>query len=94
MQTLTGVITVVQETRFRLVTDQGQGKLFLLSHDAPLDPQDLPDLQRRRTRVTVHFIDADGLVAGIAHDFTRPHHLPRPAGSTAHRASRASGEIR
>jgi hypothetical protein len=83
MQSVTGVITLVQETRFRLVTDQGQGKLFLLSHDAPLEPQDLPDLQRDETRVTVHFTDADDLIAGIAHDFTRPNHPPRPAGATA-----------
>jgi hypothetical protein len=76
MRRVTGVITTVQETRFRLVTDGGRGKLFLLSAGAPLEAQDLEDLQRAQTRVTVHFTDAREMIAGVAHDLTRPGGAP------------------
>src|SRR5581483_5375475 len=36
--TTTGRIVVVQEGRFRLITDRGQARLFLLAADAPLEP--------------------------------------------------------
>ena len=67
MRTLTGTIQLVQESRFRLVTETGQSKLFVLSHAAALAPEDLPPLQRAQARVTVSFTPARGLYADIAH---------------------------
>jgi len=70
MRTVSGIITAVQEGRFRLASREGQNKLFILSHKAPLAPQDLPPLQRDETEVTIHFEVASDLIAGIAHDIT------------------------
>jgi hypothetical protein len=66
MAVATGVILVVQETRFRLLADDGSGHIFLLAHDAPLEPQDLPRLTHRRVRVA--YDRSPTLIAGIARD--------------------------
>ena len=66
MRRALGIILVVQETRFRLLTDDGRGLVFLLAHDAPLEPQHLPGLTYRR--VCVDYDDSPGLIAGIARD--------------------------
>jgi hypothetical protein len=42
MRSAEGVITLVQEGRFALVTDGGCVMHFVLAHDASLEPQDLP----------------------------------------------------
>ena len=72
MQTMTGIITVVQEGRFRLVADDGKSTLFVLSHKAALEPQDLTGLQNAQKRVTVHYRQDSGRIAGLAHDITYP----------------------
>ena len=64
----TGVITLVQENRFKLADDEGRSELFVLAHDAPLEAQDLQFLQRSQPHVTVVYTDADDLIAGVAHD--------------------------
>jgi hypothetical protein len=56
---------MVQESRFRLLTEAGRGMQFILAHDAPLEPQDLPALANRRVRVD--YEAAPGLRAHIAH---------------------------
>jgi hypothetical protein len=61
-----GTILVVQETRFRLLTDDGRGLVFLLAPDAPLEPQHLASLTFRR--VCVDYDDSPKLIAGIARD--------------------------
>ena len=68
---VTGVIDVVQEGRFRLALPDGRSMLFVLSHDAALDPQDLPGLAGDGLLVTVHFAQGPHLDARIAHDLTR-----------------------
>lgn len=50
------------------MTDEGTAKLFVIAPDAPLEPQDLSDLERDQTRVTVRFTETKALLAGIAHD--------------------------
>ena len=45
MPTTEGTILVVQEGRFRLLTDDGRGLVFLLASDAAPEPQDLPPLR-------------------------------------------------
>jgi hypothetical protein len=78
MQQIEGIVTVVQEGRFRLVTPDGRSKLFLLAPDADLEPQDLPALQRAQTPVVVHFTDADHILAGDAHRLTDAQAMGEP----------------
>jgi hypothetical protein len=66
MRNATGSVLVVQEGRFRLLTDDGRGMVFVLAHDAPIEPQDLPPLTHRRVRVD--YDDGPNLVAGVARD--------------------------
>ncbi len=66
MPTVEGTVLVVQESRVRVLTDDGRGLLFLLAHDAPLDPQDLPPLTHRRVRVD--YDESATLIAGVARD--------------------------
>ena len=67
MQSVEGVITLVQEGRFGVVTDGGRVMNFLLAHDASLEPQDLPLLKRDRRRVRVDYTEPSRLVAHVAH---------------------------
>jgi len=66
MRQVTGTITVVQEGRFMLLSENGRGLLFLLHHAAPIEPQDLPALLRRRVRVS--YQASPRLIAGVAHN--------------------------
>ena len=74
MPTATGTILLVQESRFRLLAEDGRGMSFLLAHDAALEPQDLPALAHRRVRVD--YRRAPGLMAAIAHDLHLLERLP------------------
>ena len=67
MQSVEGVITLVQEGRFAVVTDGGRVMNFLLAHDASLEPQDLPSLKRDQRRVRVDYTEPSRLVAHVAH---------------------------
>ena len=66
MNTVSGIVVLAQETRFRLVDDEGRDRLFLLSHSAGIEPEDLPRLQREKTRVLVGYSHGPGLVAQVA----------------------------
>lgn len=68
MKTASGIITLVQEHRFQLEEDGGRHRLFILAHDAPQQWQDLEQLERDHAPVTVHYTDADGLIACAVHD--------------------------
>ena len=67
MQSERGVITAVQEGRFRLLTDSGRVLLLVLSHKAVLEPQDLPQLQAAAIRVRVDCTASEHLIAAIVH---------------------------
>ena len=67
MQSAEGVITLVQEGRFALVTNGGRVMQFLLARDASLEPQDLPLLKRNQRRVRVDYTEPSRLVAHVAH---------------------------
>jgi hypothetical protein len=67
MRSVEGVITLVQEGRFAIVTDGGRIMQFLLAHNASLEPQDLPLLKRDRRRVRVDYTEPSRLVAHVAH---------------------------
>jgi hypothetical protein len=68
--TASGVITVAQESRFQLALDQGGTRLFMLAHDAAIEPGQLLELQRAQTHVAVTFRPAAGLIAGAARAVT------------------------
>lgn len=72
MRTVNGTITLAQESRFQLVSDEGIAKLFMLAHGAPLEPQDLPALARAKVRVTVRYEERPDLTAAIVHDIGYP----------------------
>jgi hypothetical protein len=67
MRSVDGVITIVQEDRFRLAQADGRKQLFLLSHRTRVD-DDLHRFAREGTRVTVRYGEAPGLIACTAHD--------------------------
>jgi hypothetical protein len=67
METLEGRVLLVQEGRFMLETDQGVRRLFILSHDAAVEAQQLPPLQRTQARIRVMFRPAPDMIAGTAH---------------------------
>jgi hypothetical protein len=76
IETMTGVVIVVQEGRFRVAGDDGIPRQFVLSHKARLEPQDLAPLQREQAHVCVRYAPSRSLIAGIAHDLVI---LDRPA---------------
>ncbi len=67
MHVAQGTIAVVQEERFRLITDTGQGLLLTLAHDAPLDEQDLRRLHEANLHVVVEYEGKPNLDSGVAH---------------------------
>jgi hypothetical protein len=67
METADGIITVVQEGRFKLVTDGGRVMHFVLAHDAAIEPEDLPPLARAQTSVRVAYTRPKHLIAAVAH---------------------------
>jgi hypothetical protein len=68
MRSVRGVISAVQEGRFRFVTDDGRIMPFVLSHKAGAEPQDLPPLQAAAARIRVDYEDSGHLIAVIADD--------------------------
>ncbi|GAC1359135.1 MAG: hypothetical protein NVS4B8_15820 [Herpetosiphon sp.] len=54
-KTARGHITVVQEARFTLITEDGNGMLFTLSHHADLDADALMRLHHSHVTVLVTF---------------------------------------
>jgi hypothetical protein len=67
METADGIITVVQEGRFKLVTDTGRVMHFVLAHEAAIEAQDLPPLARARTPVRVAYTRPNHVIAAVAH---------------------------
>ena len=67
MKSASGIITVAQEGRFRLVTPDGRSQLYLLAPGCSLESQDLPELARRQARVRISYEEADSLMAGVVH---------------------------
>ena len=67
MGEISGVILVVQESRFKLADDESRLTSFILSHEAAIEPDDLLSILRSRERVTVRFENVEGQSAAIAH---------------------------
>ncbi|MCL4487951.1 MAG: hypothetical protein M1132_06920 [Chloroflexi bacterium] len=62
-----GHIIAVQEERFRVLTDDGQGLVLSLAHDVPLDSSDLAALQAAGAHVIVRYTGRPNLEMGTAH---------------------------
>jgi hypothetical protein len=60
-----GVLLLVQEGRFMLETKQGNSHLFILSHSAACEPQQLQAANRKTVRVTGSA--AADLIGYVAH---------------------------
>ena len=56
---------MVQESRLRLLQDDGRGLTLVLSPAAAVEPQDLPPLTHRRVRVAWRTVP--GMTGGTAH---------------------------
>ena len=67
MNRVRGTITLVQEERFQLACDDGVQRLFVLSHGAPLESDELAELKRDAVRVEVLYDEHPGVVAHAAH---------------------------
>ena len=61
-----GYITVVQEQRFRLVTDDGRGLLLTLARNARVDGHTLQELHNSRTHVRVEYEGEPNMASGVA----------------------------
>ncbi len=62
-----GTITLVQEERFQLACDDGTSRLFVLSHKAPLEADELLALHKEGASVEVDYDDGGEMVAHTAH---------------------------
>ena len=65
--TITGSLIVVQEQRFRLLTDRGQGLLLILAPSAPVQTEDLCRWYAAQMPVTVEYIGEPNLTSGVAY---------------------------
>ncbi len=65
-QRASGRISVVQEERFRLITDDGRGLLLTLGNDAGIEPQDLRGYHARGSKVMVEYTGEPNLESGLA----------------------------
>jgi hypothetical protein len=63
--TLQGIVTIIQEDRFRLVDAAGRGYLFTLGRHAGLSISGLHDLRARRQPVQVEY-DGPPDLGGVA----------------------------
>jgi hypothetical protein len=62
----TGRIAVVQEERFRLISDDGQGLLLTLSHKAQAGPEQMCRWHQQGTEVRVDYVGEPNLSDGVA----------------------------
>ncbi|SFH26630.1 hypothetical protein SAMN04488020_10911 [Palleronia marisminoris] len=67
MPRISGIISVVQEGRFRLSSDDGRSIPFTLASHATLEPQDLPSLLAG-PRVLVSYTAASSPNVFVAHE--------------------------
>lgn len=66
-QTVRGRITIVQEERFRMITEGGQGFLFTLGNSIRSSADDLRRFRDAQTPVVVEYSGEPNLSTGVAH---------------------------
>ena len=64
--TVQGRIIAIQEMRFRILTGDGRGFLFTLSHNANADADDLRRWHRHDSLVQITYSGEPGLTSGVA----------------------------
>ncbi len=67
MDVMEGVVTMAQESRFQLTDDRGVSHLFILSHSAAAEPDQLAPLSRQQARVRVHYTTPENVIGLLAH---------------------------
>lgn len=65
-QTMSGVVTIVQESRFQMTDDDGVSHLFILGSSAAAETEHLAELQERQARVHVRYKPAVNLIGNTA----------------------------
>jgi ferric-dicitrate binding protein FerR (iron transport regulator) len=76
-----GTVLYVQEGRFELQSSSGECRLFVLSHRAALEPQQLTALQRAQARVRVRYEEREQGMWVIAHEILADDRLAACAGA-------------
>jgi hypothetical protein len=71
MESIEGIVTIVQEGRFQLVDRDGVSHMFVLYHSAPPEAEQLPPLQRDQARVCVEYTHAHNIIGLLAHAIIR-----------------------
>ena len=66
MPTMTGTVTIVQETRFQLTDEHGVSHLFLLGHGSMAEPDQLAPLQSAQARVRVRYVQPRNIIGMVA----------------------------
>jgi hypothetical protein len=64
VQSIVGVVTIVQEGRFQLLDATGVSHHFILHHGAAADPEQLASLVNRQVRVS--YKDPGGVIGHLA----------------------------
>ena len=65
-RSMTGTVTIVQESRFQMTDDDGVSHLFLLSPYAAAETEQLTALQHRQARISVRYKPAANLIGNVA----------------------------
>ncbi len=65
-RTLRGRVILVQEDRFRVVGNSGEGYLFTLSYKAGINQEDLERFRDANIEVVIEYEGEPNLVSGIA----------------------------
>jgi hypothetical protein len=64
---VSGRINLVQEERFRIMTESGRGYLLVLAHNSPATADDLHQWRRAGSRVCVEYEGEANMENGVAH---------------------------
>jgi hypothetical protein len=67
VRSIQGVVTIVQESRFQLMDDEGVSHLCVLSNRTLAEPDQLEPLQRRQARVRVRYTEPRNAIGLVAH---------------------------
>ncbi len=66
MQSIEGIVMIVQESRFQLTDTKGVSHMFELYHSAAAEPEQLTPLQRDQTRVRVDYDNGENVIGFVA----------------------------
>jgi hypothetical protein len=67
VKVLEGRINLVQEERFRLITEAGRAYLLVLAYNSSVTAEDLQEWYRSGSRIRVEYEGEPNLESGVAH---------------------------